>query len=287
MDRKLWAEARAIAARHDPSRGEDLAQDLAVTMLESGAAPRHAPAWLERVARNAAIDTWRVESRRAELLPRHEAVGSGGDPEAILICRERRRLVREALGRTAAPAAPGRAGAISRRPVLRRGRRARGRRDGDRPNARASGAGGVAGAVGRAAVAVLPSRRSGQHAGGGLHRGAGSARAPGAGGRGRRGDGRRRGSDAALRACQGDGGPGRHAGTQESRAGPARRLPRPSPRAPPVQELSFENDTVEGDLAGPDSVFVPRPTGDRPALADRAPAPLHPGDAADAGGSLN
>ena len=37
MDRKLWTEARAIAARRDPRGADDLAQDLACAMLEKGA----------------------------------------------------------------------------------------------------------------------------------------------------------------------------------------------------------------------------------------------------------
>ena len=62
MDRKLWTEARAIAARHahgDRVAGEDLAQDLALAVLEDAGAARNPAAWLERVGRNAAID--RVE----------------------------------------------------------------------------------------------------------------------------------------------------------------------------------------------------------------------------------
>lgn len=97
MDRKLWTEAKAIAARHDPARGEDLAQDLVVKVLESGSAALNAPAWLERVARNAAIDRWRTEARRDALVSALDPPASTPDPESILLRRERRRLVRGAL----------------------------------------------------------------------------------------------------------------------------------------------------------------------------------------------
>lgn len=268
MDRKLWAEARAIAARHDPSRGEDLAQDLAVTMLESGAAPRHAPAWLERVARNAAIDTWRVESRRAELLPRHEAVGSGGDPEAILICRERRRLVREALAGLPRP---------QRRAALARFHA-------DLSYDEAAARAGVATAtvrtrVHRALTALrarlavlrslffLPGVQVSTLAVAVI-----AAQAPLA-------------RPVPVVAVDEAMVAGAAATPHFARAmvmvaqaaTPARKKAAPvpaaaavvEPGAPPVQELSFDNDTVEGDLAGPDCVFVPGlPEIDHPSLIE-------------------
>lgn len=100
MDGKLWSEAQAIAARHEPGRaaeGEDLAQDLAVAALERGGAVSRPAAWLERVGRNAAIDRWRVEARRAELAPEIEPPPAPPNPEAALLGRERRGLVRRAL----------------------------------------------------------------------------------------------------------------------------------------------------------------------------------------------
>ncbi len=97
MNRKLWSETRAIAARHDPADREDLAQDLAVRALERMETPRNAAAWLERVGRNAAIDRWRVETRRRDLLVRDEAPACPADPESALLGRERRRLVRSAI----------------------------------------------------------------------------------------------------------------------------------------------------------------------------------------------
>jgi RNA polymerase sigma factor (sigma-70 family) len=107
MDRKLWTEARAIAVRHerrDTAAGEDLAQDLAVAALEGGVQRaveagelRRPGAWLERVGRNAAIDRWRVEARRSELAGRIDPPPPSCDPEAALLGRERRRLVRQAL----------------------------------------------------------------------------------------------------------------------------------------------------------------------------------------------
>src|SRR6185503_15389221 len=94
MDRKLWTEARAIAARRDPRAADDLAQELACAMLESGARAERPAAWMERVGRNAAIDRQRVEQRRAELAPHIEPPAA---PETALLVRERRGLVRRAL----------------------------------------------------------------------------------------------------------------------------------------------------------------------------------------------
>jgi RNA polymerase sigma factor (sigma-70 family) len=97
MDRKLWSEARAIAARRDPRGADDLAQDLACAVLERGARAERPAAWLERVGRNAVIDRARVEQRRAELAPEIEAPPAPADPESALLARERRGLVRRAL----------------------------------------------------------------------------------------------------------------------------------------------------------------------------------------------
>jgi len=97
MDRKLWTEARAIAARRDPRAADDLAQDLACAMLENGAQAQRPAAWMERVGRNAAIDRARVEQRRAELAPEIEPPAAPTDPETALLARERRGLVRRAL----------------------------------------------------------------------------------------------------------------------------------------------------------------------------------------------
>jgi RNA polymerase sigma-70 factor (ECF subfamily) len=97
MDRKLWTEARAIAARRDPRAADDLAQDLACAMLQSGARAERPAAWLERVGRNAAIDRARVEQRRAELATEIAPPPAPTDPESELLARERRGLVRRAL----------------------------------------------------------------------------------------------------------------------------------------------------------------------------------------------
>jgi RNA polymerase sigma-70 factor (ECF subfamily) len=97
MDRKLWTEARAIAARRDPRAADDLAQDLACAMLENGARADRPAAWLERVGRNAVIDRARVEQRRAELAPEIDPPAAPADPETALLVRERRGLVRRAL----------------------------------------------------------------------------------------------------------------------------------------------------------------------------------------------
>ena len=97
MDRKLWSEARAIAARRDPRGADDLAQDLACALLERGAAAERPAAWLERVGRNAVIDRARVEQRRAELATEIEPPAAPTDPETALLVREQRGLVRRAL----------------------------------------------------------------------------------------------------------------------------------------------------------------------------------------------
>jgi type IV secretory pathway TrbD component len=52
---------------------------------------------LERVGRNAAIDRWRVQRRREELASEIEPPAGPIDPEAALLGRERRGLVRRAL----------------------------------------------------------------------------------------------------------------------------------------------------------------------------------------------
>ena len=101
MDRTTWLEARRIAARQErggaSDAGEDLAQDLVVAALEAGGEARRPGAWLERVGRNAVIDRWRVESRREELASEIEPPVELPDPEAALLGRERRGVVRRAL----------------------------------------------------------------------------------------------------------------------------------------------------------------------------------------------
>jgi RNA polymerase sigma factor (sigma-70 family) len=97
MDRKLWTQARAIAARHDPARREDLAQDLAVAALERRDALDNPGAWLERVGRNSAVDHWRADARRRQLLEQADSPDAPVDPESLALQRERRRLVRSAV----------------------------------------------------------------------------------------------------------------------------------------------------------------------------------------------
>lgn len=97
MERKLLAEARAIAERRDPQAADDLAQELACAALQAGTSAERPAAWLERVGRNAAIDRWRVERRHAELAPHIEPPAAPADPETALLVRERRGLVRRAL----------------------------------------------------------------------------------------------------------------------------------------------------------------------------------------------
>jgi RNA polymerase sigma-70 factor (ECF subfamily) len=97
MDRKLWDEAKAIAARRSGACADDLAQDLALAAIENGAAAARPAAWLERVGRNTVIDRWRVETRRRELASDIEPPTVPIDPESALLARERRGLVRRAL----------------------------------------------------------------------------------------------------------------------------------------------------------------------------------------------
>jgi RNA polymerase sigma-70 factor, ECF subfamily len=97
MNRKLWSEAREIAGRHGRGDADDRAQDLIVAALERGTAAENPGAWLERVGRNAAIDRWRVQRRRDELAGEIDPPVAPIDPEAALLGRERRGLVRRAL----------------------------------------------------------------------------------------------------------------------------------------------------------------------------------------------
>jgi RNA polymerase sigma factor (sigma-70 family) len=99
-DCSWWDETCAIALRH--ARGasdaaDDLAQDLAVAALERGARVERPGAWLERVGRNAVIDRWRVERRRGELAGEIAAPTSPPDPEERLLAGERRGVLRRAL----------------------------------------------------------------------------------------------------------------------------------------------------------------------------------------------
>jgi RNA polymerase sigma-70 factor (ECF subfamily) len=100
MDSKLLSEVRAIAVRRDPRGADDLAQELACAALEAGAAGAvvdRPAAWLERVGRNAVIDSRRMQQRREQLAPRIEPPAAPADPESVLLARERRGLVRRAL----------------------------------------------------------------------------------------------------------------------------------------------------------------------------------------------
>ena len=75
----------------------------AVAVLEKGGAVENSGAWLERVGRNAAIDRWRVQRRRDELAMEIDPPSSPIDPEAALLGRERRGLVRRALAELPRP----------------------------------------------------------------------------------------------------------------------------------------------------------------------------------------
>src|SRR5262249_32610669 len=97
-----WSEVRAIATRlawrGASDAADDLVQDVALAALQRGAPVERPGAWTERVARNAAIDRWRVERRRGELAAQLEApCAQPRDPEAALLARERHRAVRREL----------------------------------------------------------------------------------------------------------------------------------------------------------------------------------------------
>ena len=101
FDGAWWSEVRGISARiarrGASDAADDLAQDLAVRALENGGAADRPGAWLERVARNHVIDEWRVQHRRDELAAELAPPCAHGDPEARLLTRERRRVLRRAL----------------------------------------------------------------------------------------------------------------------------------------------------------------------------------------------
>jgi RNA polymerase sigma-70 factor (ECF subfamily) len=102
VERGWWTEVRAIAARlawrGASDAADDLVQDVALAALENGAPVQRPGAWTERVARNAAIDRWRVERRRGELAAQLDGpCVAFRDPEAALLARERRRALRREL----------------------------------------------------------------------------------------------------------------------------------------------------------------------------------------------
>jgi RNA polymerase sigma-70 factor (ECF subfamily) len=98
-----WDETRAVARRQargaeQPSdAADDLAQDLAVAALEQREQPVPSGPWIERVGRNARIDRWRIERRRLELAREIEPPSAPPDPEAGVLARERRGVLRRAL----------------------------------------------------------------------------------------------------------------------------------------------------------------------------------------------
>jgi RNA polymerase sigma factor (sigma-70 family) len=95
-----WQEARAIAERQAcgaSDAADDLAQELALAALERGPGVARPGAWLERVGRNAEIDRWRALRRRRELAIELDAPAAPPDPEARVLARERRGLLRRAL----------------------------------------------------------------------------------------------------------------------------------------------------------------------------------------------
>ena len=100
-NRLWWSQLRSIAARHSRSgasdAADDLAQDMAVAAIQDGTNVANLGGWLERVARNAAINRWRRDHRRRQLLPDAPAPGAPLDPEASALARERDQTLRRHL----------------------------------------------------------------------------------------------------------------------------------------------------------------------------------------------
>jgi RNA polymerase sigma-70 factor (ECF subfamily) len=100
-NRLWWLQLRSIAARHSRSgasdAADDLAQDLAVAAIQDGTNVANLGGWLERVARNAAINRWRRDHRRRQLLPDAPAPGAPLDPETSALARERDQTLRRHL----------------------------------------------------------------------------------------------------------------------------------------------------------------------------------------------
>ncbi|MEA2696426.1 MAG: hypothetical protein QOI66_697 [Myxococcales bacterium] len=96
-----WSEVLRIARRHMRLAGrdaaDDLAQDIAVAALENGESVEKPGAWLERVARNAALDRWRRDSRRSRLLACIVPPAATRSPEAELLVRETCATVRREI----------------------------------------------------------------------------------------------------------------------------------------------------------------------------------------------
>jgi RNA polymerase sigma factor (sigma-70 family) len=101
QNRLWWLQVRSIAARHSRSgpsdAADDLAQDMAVAAIQDGTNIANLGGWLERVARNAAINRWRRDHRRRQLLPDVPPPGGPLDPEASVLARERDRTLRRHL----------------------------------------------------------------------------------------------------------------------------------------------------------------------------------------------
>jgi RNA polymerase sigma-70 factor (ECF subfamily) len=278
-----WQEARAIARRH--ARGasdaaDDLAQELAVAALEGRDVARRG-AWLERVGRNFAIDGWRAEHRRRELARDVDAPAPPPDPEARVLARERRGVLRRAL---AALPRPLRRAALARfhadlpfdavasrlgtPPVTARTRvhralaRLRGRVGGLRvvfawfPGAQATVL-GVTLMAGVARPAAFPVAAAAPEAPPAM---ATSAHA-------------RRVAQAATRVDRVPvASPPAAPAPAPARSAPAAaaRAPRVD-EAPPlaVQRFSFDPDEIDVDLAGPDGVMIPgEPVVDQPSLIE-------------------
>ncbi len=101
----LAASVRAVRAHHARRLGADAAADLAhdasVHLLIRPPPDGRVGPWLERIARNLAVDGWRSRERglrRAARLSR-EPEAAVASPEDVVLAKERRRAVRRSLRR--------------------------------------------------------------------------------------------------------------------------------------------------------------------------------------------
>jgi len=99
----LLDHGKAIARRYAGRVGPDVAEELrAEAVLRALGCPppdgRMEP-WLERIYRNLFVDLWRRGQLRTIDLDDVPELTSAGTPEDETLLRERRRLVREGLGR--------------------------------------------------------------------------------------------------------------------------------------------------------------------------------------------
>lgn len=89
-----WTQLRRPRARPQSVEQSDLAQEVALRAIESGAAVRHPRAFLQRIARNIAIDEARKFKVRGgvalqvDALPDHLAPFTDADQEMTLLLKQ-------------------------------------------------------------------------------------------------------------------------------------------------------------------------------------------------------